>query len=337
MQLFDDHKKLFGTAFLFFLILSIFVVILPALDIQRNNAPLPGGRALSEDAEKGRLVFIANGCVACHTQQVRSTEMDRTWGSRPSVAADYARVRRTDLWRNTATLMGTERTGPDLTNIGARQPADNWHLAHLFNPRIVVKESIMPAYPWMFEIKKTPSNSDKVVSVPEEFLEDPQTKVVATQEALYLVAYLQSLKQAPLPDGRPLPQFLVAPGASIKTATSDEPPAKGPDGAQLYATNCQSCHQPNGEGLKGAFPSLKGSKVVLDDNPELQATIIMNGYTGRVSEGYGPMPPVGVNNNLTPEEVTAIMNYERTSWGNNGKKAEVAAIEKFIQSLKDKQ
>jgi cytochrome c oxidase cbb3-type subunit 2 len=336
MQLFDDHKKLFGTAFLFFLILSIFVVILPALDIQRNNAPLPGGTALSQDAEKGRLVFIANGCVACHTQQVRSAEMDKTWGSRPSIAADYARVRRTDFWRNTATLMGTERTGPDLTNIGARQPSESWNLTHLFNPRIVVKESIMPAYSWMFEIKKTPSKSDKIVQVPEEFLEDPQTKVVATQEALYLVAYLQSLKQAPLPDGRPIPQFLITPGAAAKTAP-DASPAKGPDGAQLYATHCQSCHQPNGEGLKGAFPSLKGSKVVLDDNPELQATIIMNGYTGRLSEGYGPMPPVGVNNNLTPEEVTAIMNYERTSWGNNGKQAEVADVVKFIQSLKDKQ
>ncbi|HVU56421.1 MAG TPA: cbb3-type cytochrome c oxidase subunit II [Puia sp.] len=336
MQLFDDHKKLFGAAFLFFLLLSIFVVILPALDIQRNNAPLPGSTASGADVEKGRLVFIANGCVACHTQQVRSTEMDKTWGSRPSVAADYAHVHRTDIWRNTATLMGTERTGPDLTNIGARQSSDDWHLAHLFNPRTVVKESIMPAYSWMFEIKKTPSKFDRIVPVPEEFLEDPHTKVVATEEALYLVAYLKSLKQAPLPDGRPIPQFLISPGASVKGA-SDALPAKGPDGAQLYATNCQSCHQANGEGLKGAFPPLKGSKVVLDDNPELQTAIIMNGYAGRLSEGFGPMPPVGVNNNLTPEEVTAIMNHERTSWGNNGKKAEVAAVEKIIQSLKNKQ
>jgi cytochrome c oxidase cbb3-type subunit 2 len=159
---------------------------------------------------------------------------------------------------------------------------------------------------------------------------------VATQEALYLVAYLQSLKQAPLPDGRPIPQFLTVPGGGAKAAP-DAPPSKGPDGTQLYVTYCQACHQPNGEGIKGAFPSLKGSKVVLDDNPELQATIIMSGYTGRLSEGYGPMPPVGANNNLTPEEVTAIINHERSSWGNNGKKAEVAAVEKFIQELKDKQ
>lgn len=336
MPLFDDHKKLFSTAFLFFLALSLFVVILPALDIQGNNAPLPGDPPLSDEAAKGKRVFIANGCVACHTQQVRSTDMDKVWGGRPSIAADYARNRRTDFWRNTATLMGTERTGPDLSNIGARQPADDWHLAHLFNPRIVVKESIMPAYPWMFEIKKAPAGTDKVVAVPDDFLEDPQTKVVATQEALYLVAYLKSLKQAPLPEGRPAPMFLIPPGAGGKTASGASVPTTEADGAQLYATHCQACHQPNGEGIKGAFPSLKDSKAVLDDNPELQATIIMNGYTGRMSEGYSAMPPVGVNNNLTPEEVTAIMNYERSSWGNNAKKADPAVIAKFIQDLKDK-
>ena len=336
MPLFDDHKKLFGTAFLFFLALSLFVVVLPALDMQKNNAPLPGGPSDNEDVAKGKLVFIANGCVACHTQQVRSTDMDKTWGSRPSIAADYAHIHRTDIWRNTATLMGTERTGPDLTNIGARQPADSWHLAHLFNPRIVVKESIMPAYPWMFEIKKEPAKTDKIVPVPDEFLEDPQTKVVATPEALYLVAYLKSLKQAPLPDGRPMPVFLVPAGTSAKAAPDAAASKTGPDGAQLYATYCQACHQPNGEGIKGAFPSLKGSKVVLDDNPELQADVIMNGYTGRISEGFSAMPPVGTNNNLTPEEVTAIMNHERSSWGNNAKKADAAAIAKFIQDLKDK-
>lgn len=336
MPLFDDHKRLFGTAFLFFLTLSLFVVILPALDMQRNNAPLPGGSSIDDDVVKGKLLFIANGCVACHTQQVRSTDMDKTWGSRPSIAADYARIHRTDIWRNTATLMGTERTGPDLINIGARQPADSWHLTHLFNPRTVVKGSIMPAYPWMFEIKKEPAKTDVIVPVPAAFLEDPQSKVVATQEALCLVAYLKSLKQAPLPDGRPIPVFLVPPGTSAK-ATPDAAALKtGPDGAQLYATYCQACHQPDGEGIKGAFPPLKGSKVVLDDNSGLQADIIMNGYSGRISEGFSAMPAVGTINNLTPEEVTAIMNHERSSWGNNGKKADPAAIAKFIQDLKNK-
>lgn len=337
MEFFDNHKKLFTTAFLFFLSLSLFVVIFPSFDLEKNTAPLPGATTLSADVEQGKLLFIANGCVACHTQQVRNVDMDKKWGSRPSVAADYARVRRTDFLRNTATLMGTERTGPDLTNVGNRQPVESWHLIHLFNPRIVAKESIMPAYPWLFEIKDSVEKGDIAVSVPPEFMDGAQGKVVATKEAMQLVAYLQSLKQTVLPDGRPVPAFLYPTKTAAAQSGSSSPPGAakpGLDGAALYATNCQACHQPNGEGLKGAFPPLKGSKIVLDDNPELMVNIILNGYTGRESEGYGPMPPVGVNNNLTAEEITAIMNHEKSSWGNDAKKVDLAAIDKLVNSLK---
>jgi len=341
MEFFDNHKRLFSAAFLFFLTLSLFVVIFPALEIQRNNAPLPGTTALSEDAEKGKQLFIANGCVACHTQQVRNVDMDRAWGSRPSVAADYARNHRLNFVQNTATLMGTERTGPDLTNIGSRQPVESWHLVHLFNPRIVVKESIMPAYPWLFEIKDSAEKGDITVSVPDEFMDGEKGKVVATREAMQLVAYLQSLKQVELPGSRRVPQFLYPakkPGAAAGNngggaATANNDPA-ALDGAALYATNCQSCHQPNGEGLKGAFPSLKGSPIVLDDNPEKQLDIILNGYSGRINEGYGPMPAVGTNNNLSSAEITAIMNHERSNWGNNSKKVDLANIDKLMMSLK---
>jgi cytochrome c oxidase cbb3-type subunit 2 len=281
-------------------------------------------------------LFIANGCVACHTQQVRNVEMDKPWGSRPGVAADYALNHRTDFWRNTATLMGTERTGPDLTNIGVRQPGSGWHLTHLFNPRILVKESIMPAYPWLFTIKDKKEKGDVGVPVPPEFLEESGSVVVARPEALQLVAYLQSLRQVALPDGRPVPDFLykrVNPAGSGATGAAGG--ATLPDGAELYATYCQSCHQPTGEGLKGAFPPLKGSKVVLDDNnPAMMVNIIMNGYTGRMTEGYGAMPPVGTNSELTPEQVTAIMNHEKSSWGNNAKKVELDMIKKFIGDLK---
>jgi len=333
MEFFDNHKKLFPAAVVFYLILTLFVAIFPALNIQKNNAPLPGSTALSEEAEKGKLVFIANGCVACHTQQVRNVEMDKAWGGRPSVAADYARTHRTSFFQNTATLMGTERTGPDLSNIGSRQPLESWHLVHLFNPRTVVKESVMPAYPWLFEIKDSTEKGDVVVSVPDEFMEGAKGKVVATTEALQLIAYLQSLKQVELPDGRPVPQFLYPIKKAEAAAGASGQPAV-PDGAALYATNCQSCHQPNGEGLKGAFPPLKGSVVVQDDNPELQVNIILNGYSGRIKEGYGPMPAVGTNNNLSAAEITAIINHERSSWGNTGRKAELANIDKLILSIK---
>ena len=329
MELFDNHKKLFSTAAIFFVALTILVAIIPALNNQKNNKPLPDAEPLSEQAIKGKAIYIANGCVGCHTQQVRNVDMDKIWGGRPGTAADYAANKRTDIWRNTATLMGTERTGPDLTNIGTRQPSVDWNLVHLYNPRIVVKESIMPAYPWMFTIKTNPAKGDVIVNVPAEYLEGKQGKVVANKEALYLVAYLQSLKQAKLPDGSTAPEFLYKREEKKEVGPAQK---KTVDGAVLYATNCQSCHQANGEGLQGAFPPLKGSPIVLDDNAELMVDIIMNGYDARAN--YAVMPAVGTNANLTAEEVTAIMNHEKTSWGNNAKQISPEEVKKLIEFVK---
>ena len=81
-------------------------------------------------------------------------------------------------------------------------------------------------------------------------------------------------------------------------------------GDLIYAANCQSCHQPNGEGLKGAFPPLKGSPIVNGENLELYVDIIMNGYDARPE--FGVMAAVGTNMNFTENEVTAIINFERS-------------------------
>ena len=90
--------------------------------------------------------------------------------------------------------------------------------------------------------------------------------------------------------------------------------------------------QANGEGLQGAFPPLKGSPVVLDDNAELMVDIIMNGYDARPN--YGVMAAVGTNANLTPEEVAAIMNHEKTTWGNNAKKLSPEEVKKVMEFVK---
>lgn len=336
MDIYTNHKRLYLAALFLFVGLTIFVAIIPAVNNQVNNAPLPGSKPLTLLETEGKGIFIAEGCVACHTQQVRNLDMDKAWGVRPGVAADYARNTRVDTWRNTATLMGSERTGPDLTNIGNRQSSSDWHLLHLYNPRSVMPASVMPSYAWLFTVRDYAYPEDIIVTVPEEFRKGITGKIVASPEALALVAYLKSLKQTPLPTGKPVPVFLygkeVAAGstaAGVKIGV-----ASGPDGAALYAGNCQACHQENGLGLVGAFPPLKGSKVVMDNNPDVQVTIIMKGYNGRVSEGYGIMPPVGTNNHLKPEEVTAIINHERGSWGNSSKKVTVDEVKKIIASLK---
>lgn len=336
MRFFQDHRRLFGAVLGLFLALTLAVAIIPALRNQANYAPLPGSVPLSPAEFAGKKLYIANGCVACHTQQVRNVAMDKVWGARPSIAADYAGITRTSWWQNTATLMGTERTGPDLTTIGRRQPSSAWHLMHLYNPRAVIPASIMPAYPWLFEQKVSPAPGDVVVNVPDAFKRGPG-QIVATKEALQLVAYLLSLQQTPLPDGS-APDFLyqrtsasAAAGAEAAAAGLRSPVAG--DGGALYAANCQACHQPNGEGLKGAFPPLKGSAIVLDNSPARMITIIMKGYNAREKEGYPAMPPIGVTNNLRPEEIHAIINHERSSWGNAARPVSLGEVQEIIQSL----
>jgi cytochrome c oxidase cbb3-type subunit 2 len=335
MDYFNDHQKLFLTAFVLFAALTLLVAILPAINNQNNNSPLPGAEQLSDEARAGKAVYVANGCVSCHTQQVRNVEMDKVWGTRPSMAADYADLHRTDFWRNTATVMGTERTGPDLANIGSRQPSPEWHLLHLFQPRAVVGQSIMPAYPWLFDVKNERQPGEVEITVPDAYLSHTQGRIVATKEALQLVAYLQTLKQVPLVDTAAVPKFLYKKEKVLAKPSAGGNNEPALDGAALYATHCQSCHQPNGEGLKGAFPPLKGSPVVVNDNPALLIEVVMNGYNPR--EEYAVMPAVGTNANLKPEEIAAIIHHERTSWGNEARKVPVAEVKKILQFLKSNQ
>src|SRR5687768_13016019 len=328
MNVFNDHRKLYAIAGLMFLTLTFLTAILPAIQNQRNNAPLPDTEPLSGDALAGRNIYIREGCVACHTQQVRNVDMDRPYGERPGIPADYAHITRTSLWQNTATLMGTERTGPDLTDVGTRQPIFDWHLMHLYNPRIVVEQSIMPSYPWLFEVKKNPLKSDITVSVPRQFMNGEEGEVVATKEALQLIAYLQSLKQAPLPEETKPMVFLY------EKKKASESNGEAIDGKALYITHCQNCHQENGEGLKGAFPALKGSPIVIGDDHELYIDIIMNGYDARPE--YSAMAAIGSNLEWTEKEVTAIMNYERKAWGNTADTLSTMEVKKIMDFLKIK-
>lgn len=331
MEFFNNHKKLFSSALAFFLCLTLIICILPALNNEKIYKPLPGSQPLSEAASRGKSIYIREGCVACHTQQVRNIDMDEVFGNRPSLAIDYALNKRQNLFQNTATLMGTERTGPDLTNIGARQPSDTWQYAHLYNPRSVVPQSIMPSYKWLFIVKDQLGANDIEVNVPNDFKKGISGKIVASQDAKDLVAYLLSLKQVELPKSIPPTEFLYK---KEKNAISNSGAGGDqlPDGNALFTANCASCHQANGEGLPGAFPPLKGSPVVLGDDLELYVTIIMNGYDPRPE--YATMPAVGTNAGLTPEDVAAIINHEKTSWGNNAKKVTAEQVKTIMHKIK---
>lgn len=334
-----NHKELVITIFVLYALLSIFIAVIPASEMVATNGPLPKEKNLSEAERRGQAVFIANGCVACHTQQVRDIEMDQTWGNRPSIPADYFYSKqRMNMWQQSPSLLGSERTGPDLTSVGERLPNETWQYIHLYNPRAMVPQSIMPAFPWLFEVKaEADSTKDVIVNIPEEFRKGIKGDIIATRDAKDLVAYLLSLKQVKIPqpqDFLPMPKSFVKEkrtAAAMPTSPESEnaPTTIQADGKALFEGTCAVCHQSSGEGMKGAFPPLKGADVVNDDDATLHIKIILEGYNALPQ--YGAMPPF--KDRFNDEEVAAIINYERTSWGNHGKTISPEEVTKIRASL----
>lgn len=184
MSMHTDHRVIVGSAAGIFLILSLTIAVLPAFEAEKHR-PLPGVETLQGEAVRGRELYLEEGCGVCHTQFVRDLPVDAPYG-RGSLAGDYA--------LEDPPLLGTQRTGPDLTNVGVRQPSDVWNLIHLYNPRAVVSTSVMPGYPWLFEEKTEAADGDVVVSVPDGYKPE-NSVIVAKPDAVALVRYLQSLRQ----------------------------------------------------------------------------------------------------------------------------------------------
>jgi len=182
----QDELKLLGGAMVTLALATSALVVVPHIQLQSVAAPA-SLKPYTSAQLRGRQVYIENGCIYCHSQQPRDKSQapddKRGWG-RASVAADY--------YYDKPHLLGTSRTGPDLFNIGARQPSADWHLGHLYQPRAYTPGSIMPSYPFLFELKDKEDAGDRVVTLPSGY--NPAGKVVvARQQVLDLVAYLQGL------------------------------------------------------------------------------------------------------------------------------------------------
>lgn len=167
------------------------LVVTPYFSILRHSdmSVMEENKRLSESVARGRKVYIDLGCVYCHSQQPRhkkfGPDYERGWGYQPN-AEDY-------LGQNPHQL-GTARTGPDLFNIGDRNPSFQWNLIHLYNPRIMVPWSIMPAYPFLFEERKIAQKEEEILRF--DWIGITREKqIIPTKRALDLVHYLQSLKQ----------------------------------------------------------------------------------------------------------------------------------------------
>jgi cytochrome c oxidase cbb3-type subunit II len=182
----DNEVKLAAGAVTALGIATAALVVMPYIQV-RDIEPPKGLKPYTSAQQRGRDVYVANGCVYCHSQQPRDRNLGpdfaRGWG-RASVPADYV--------YDKPHLLGSMRTGPDLFNIGARQPSKDWHLGHLYQPRAYVPGSIMPAYPYMFSAKDAAEEGDQVVQLPSGYA--PVGKVVvAGAEVLDLVKYLQGM------------------------------------------------------------------------------------------------------------------------------------------------
>ena len=201
----ENEVKLAAGAMVSLAVATAALVVMPYMQV-RDLAPPEGLKPYTSAQQRGREVYIANGCVYCHTQQPRDRNLgpdhERGWG-RASVPGDYV--------YDKPHLLGSMRTGPDLFNIGARQPSKDWHLGHLYQPRAYVPGSIMPAYPYLFETKAAAEPGDEVVKLPPG--QGPaQGVVVARPEALDLVKYLQGLDHT-YPVLPPPPRSAAGPAA----------------------------------------------------------------------------------------------------------------------------
>ena len=152
--MFKTHYKLerysIGLAIGIIVVASIggIVEIAPLFTIHQTVEKAPDMRVYTPLELAGRNIYIREGCYACHSQMIR-TLRDEVERYGPYSLAVESKYDHPMLW-------GSKRTGPDLARLGGKY-SDEWHVAHLLNPRDVVPESVMPAYAWL---ARTPLKTD---------------------------------------------------------------------------------------------------------------------------------------------------------------------------------
>jgi cytochrome c oxidase cbb3-type subunit 2 len=180
----------------FFMVIAVSIggltQIVPLFFQDVTNKPVEGMKPRPALEIEGRDVYIANGCVGCHSQMIRPFRAETERYGHYSVAGE-------SVWDHPF-LWGSKRTGPDLARVGGRY-SDDWHRAHLYNPRNVVPESKMPAYPWLVEKRLDGKETAKKMEVlrtlgtpyTDEDIAGAQEAVKGKTEMDALVAYLQGL------------------------------------------------------------------------------------------------------------------------------------------------
>lgn len=168
------------------------VEIVPLFFLKETTEPVQGLKPYSALQLEGRDIYIREGCHVCHSQMIRPFRAETERYGHYSVAGEFV-YDHPFQW-------GSKRTGPDLARVGDRY-SDDWHRVHLNNPRDVVPESNMPAYPWLEEntideqLTATKLRAMQTLGVPynETDIANAATAVQGKTELDALVAYLQVL------------------------------------------------------------------------------------------------------------------------------------------------
>jgi cytochrome c oxidase cbb3-type subunit 2 len=198
--------------FIIFTILAIsiggLVEIAPLFFQKETTTPVDNLRPYTALEMEGRDIYIREGCNNCHSQMIRPLRAETERYGHYSVAGE-------SLWEHPF-LWGSKRTGPDLARVGGRY-SDDWHIAHLTDPRSVVPQSNMPSYKWLntntldgqliakkFEafnwLTRNRSHKDEngnaIPLYSQDQIDSAKAAVEGKTEMEALVAYLQSLGHA---------------------------------------------------------------------------------------------------------------------------------------------
>ncbi|HEY5701954.1 MAG TPA: cytochrome-c oxidase, cbb3-type subunit II [Gammaproteobacteria bacterium] len=197
----DFHKKIeknIGLMIvLVLLVISVgaLVQIIPLFFMHSTTEPVKGLKPYSALQLAGRDIYVREGCYVCHSQMIRPFRAETERYGHYSLAGEFV-YDRPFQW-------GSKRTGPDLHRVGGRY-SDDWHRVHLINPRDVVPESIMPAYPWLDSTQVDSSDIQKKMKVlrnlgapySDEEIEQASAQLEDKTEMDAIIAYLQMLGTA---------------------------------------------------------------------------------------------------------------------------------------------
>ncbi len=190
-ELLEKNVFLLGLGIFVMLVFGSLTELIPSIFMDEHEA-IEGVEPLGAVALEGRDVYIAEGCHVCHSQMIRALHTEVARYGEHSKAGESV-YDHPFLW-------GSKRTGPDLARIGGRY-SDEWHRIHLLDPRAVVPESNMPAFPWLAERtvdgEMTPKKmiALRKVGVPysDEQIEGAAAAVEGATELDALIVYLQQL------------------------------------------------------------------------------------------------------------------------------------------------